>query len=148
MVRVVTDLGDLHDLARNLRVEDVGSITSNNIQGALDAIASSSRANWQQRSIISSGDLPITSQDVVLNVAPSSALSITIPAASTRNGTPLILEDPTGTWAAHNPTFNCTGADTFDGATSLVGKINYGWIMLRPYNDGVNAGYKVQGVWQ
>ena len=100
-----------------------------------------------QRSVKVSGDLPIVANDQILNLNLSAPLAITIPAASSRAGRPMLFLDVGGTWGgANTPTFNRTGSDTFDGMTSIGGQTNYGWIEFIPMNDGVNSGYKIRGI--
>jgi Major tropism determinant N-terminal domain len=88
-----------------------------------------------QRSIGGSGGLPIQAADRKLNVKITSALSITVPAASTRSGIPLTFKNVASSTA--NVTLNATGSDTFDGAASLTLTPGEA-VTLDPYNDGVN----------
>jgi hypothetical protein len=90
---------------------------------------------FQQRSIQGAGDLPITTADRKLNVKITSALSITVPAASTRGGFPLSFKN--AATSTVNVTLNASGSDTFDGQTSIVLRPGQN-IVLDPYNDGVN----------
>lgn len=147
MVTVRTDLGDLKESARRLRVEQAGGLTDTDVQDALETLQSeitSATAAPTQRQVASTGDLPIQASDQILNVNVTAPLTIPIPAASTRNGKALIFKDIAGNWATNNITFNRAGADTFDGLSTLVGRINYGRLTLVPINDGINAGYEIQ----
>lgn len=155
MVTVRTDLGDLKESARHLRVETAGGLTDTDVQDALQTLQGSvATLNSEmvaalagarmQRDIGSSADLPIRATDSVLNVNIAAPLAITVPAAATRNGAPLTFKDVGGNWATNNVTFTPTGADTFDGLTSIVGRINRGRLTMMPLNDGINAGYEIQ----
>lgn len=154
MVTVRTDLANLRESARRIRVEEDGNIVQNNVQKALETLDSNVKQLQNQvtprtqRAIRSSADLPIVSTDSILNVTISTGLTVTIPAASGQSGLPLRFEDVEGNWAANNVTFNRTGSDTFDGATSVVADLNFGWIEFTPMNDGVNTGYKVRGIYR
>lgn len=166
MVQVRTDLGTLRESARRLRVEEDDGIDATTVQGALEnnttsisalntsvstinATISTLTGNvFNQRSITGSGNLPLQSTDVVLNVNVVTALTVTVLDYQTRSGVPLRFEDVGGTWGTNNITFNRTGTNTFDGATSVVASINYGWIEFTPMNDGVNAGYKLKGIYR
>jgi hypothetical protein len=107
----------------------------------------------QQRAIRSSADLPVQATDVKLNCIVSTALAITVPAASTRavntstiagGGLALRLTIKNLPSSTANVTLNRTGSDTFDGETSWVLAPGQG-VTLDPYNDGVNnsLGYGV-----
>jgi hypothetical protein len=87
-----------------------------------------------QRSIKTSADLPITANDVVLNINATSTLSVPIPAASSRGGNPLIIKIVIGSAAV---TLTPTGSDTFDGHAS-ISPVGGERLALTPYNDGVN----------
>ena len=88
----------------------------------------------KQRAIHSSADLPVTADDVVLNVNAASPLTITIPAASTRGGNRLEIKVVPGSTTI---TLTRTGSDTLDGHSSL--SLTSGErVVLTPYNDGVN----------
>jgi hypothetical protein len=91
-----------------------------------------------QRSIQGSGDLPITATDRKLNIKVTSALSISVPAASTRSGFPLSFKNVAASTAS--VTLSASGSDTFDGATSVVLAPGEG-LTIDPYNDGVNNGF-------
>jgi hypothetical protein len=93
----------------------------------------------KQRSIAGSGDLPITADDVILNVKVSSPLTITVPAASSRAGAPLLFKILVGSSAV---TFARTGSDTFDGQLSLLRDPGES-LPLMPFNDGVNTGWGI-----
>jgi hypothetical protein len=93
-----------------------------------------------QRSITAAGNLPITAADVILNINNVADLTPVVPLAAPRLGTPLTFKNLPG---SHVQTLQRTGADTFDGAAT------YGLgagqsVTLRPYNDGVNAGYGIE----
>lgn len=154
MVSVRTDLGTLRESARRIRVEEDGNIVKNNVQKALETLDANVTAlqntitSRAQRSITSSASLPILTTDAVLNVTVTTGLTVTIPAASTMNGDPLLFQDLSGNWATNNIVFNRTGSDTFDGATTITASLNYGWIEFRPMNDGVNTGYKIRGIYR
>jgi hypothetical protein len=88
-----------------------------------------------QRSIAGSGDLPVTAADRRLNVHITSALSITVPAASTRNGFALTFKNLAFSTAA--VTLNATSPDGFDGQSSITLQPGQS-VTLEPLADGVN----------
>ena len=90
----------------------------------------------KQRAIHSSADLPVTADDVILNVNVTSPLTITVPAASSRVGS-ITFKVVIGSAAV---TLVPTGADTFDGATSLSPPTGSRFELI-PFSDGVNSGY-------
>ena len=88
----------------------------------------------KQRAIHSSADLPVTADDVILNVNVTSPLTITTPAASTRGGNRLEIKVVPGSAAI---TLIPAGGDTLDGHGSLA--LTGGErVVLTPYNDGIN----------
>jgi hypothetical protein len=93
-----------------------------------------------QRAIIVAGDLPIRNTDSILNMNPVTDLAPPVPLASTRNGASLTFNNLPG---SHLQTLTRTAPDTFDGFNTL-GLAGGTEITLRPYNDGINAGYKVE----
>jgi hypothetical protein len=148
MVTVRTALsGTMIESARRDRVEKVGAITATNVQKALENLDSSltiaRTGALTQRSITSVADLPVQSADSILNCNLSAPLTIPVPLASTRSGAPLRIVDVGRNFATNNVTLTRAGTDTFDGQTSLTLDQNDMDITLTPYNDGVNAGYKI-----
>jgi hypothetical protein len=89
----------------------------------------------QQRSIQGSGDLPIQATDRRLNVHLTASLSVTVPAAATRNGFPLTFKNLASSTAAL--TLNATSPDGFDGQGSLVLQPGQS-VTIEPLADGVN----------
>jgi hypothetical protein len=83
-----------------------------------------------------SADLPVTADDGILNVNVTSPLTITVPAASSRVGS-ITFKVLIGSAAV---TLVPTGADTFDGATSLSPPTGSRFELI-PFSDGVNSGY-------
>jgi hypothetical protein len=116
-----------------------GATDKRTTTGAISQIGSVISA-LVQRSITSSANLPITANDQVLNVNVASPLSITVPAFSPRSGRALTFKILPGSSAV---TLNATGPDTFDTVSTLT--LNGGaYVTLRPYADGVNAGYAIE----
>jgi Major tropism determinant N-terminal domain len=92
----------------------------------------------QQRSIQGSGDLPIQTTDRRLNVHITAALSITVPAAATRNSFPLTFKNLAFSTAAL--TLNATSPDGFDGQGSITLQPGEA-ITFEPLADGVNNSF-------
>jgi hypothetical protein len=88
----------------------------------------------KQRAIRGSADLPVTADDVILNVNVTSPLTITVPAASSRVGNPVEFKIMSGSSAV---TFTPTASDTLDGQTSLSPAAG-ARLRLIPYFDGTN----------
>lgn len=93
-----------------------------------------------QRSVVTSGDLPVRAADSILNVNAASDLAPVVPLAISRSGAALTFKVKPG---AHSQTITATSPDTFDGATTISLAAGQG-LTLVPYNDGVNAGYAVE----
>jgi hypothetical protein len=88
----------------------------------------------KQRAIHGSADLPVTADDVILNVNVTSPLTITVPAASSRVGNPIEFKIMPASSAV---TLAPTGSDTLDGRTSLSPSAGSRTKLL-PYFDGTN----------
>lgn len=151
MVTVRTDLGDLHDLARNIRVEEVGSITSTNIQGALDQLASGVVTVPNIRKPTSAATIAILSSDIEVGIdTRTTAVTATLPsavawAAANPTGLDLTLIDYYGNAATNNITPSPFAGDSIDwgGVTPTI-NANFGNLRLRP--DTARPGWYVRGV--
>lgn len=163
MVEISTNLRNLRESARTERVEQSAGISATTVQQALESDQTSITAInatlsnlsvtnlttlFNQRSITSSANLPIVSTDATLNVNVVTSLTVTVPDYASRSGLSLRFNDVGGTWATNNVTFNRTNTNTFDGTTSVVASLNYGWIEFIPMSDGVNSGYKIRGIYR
>lgn len=150
MVRVVTDLGDLHDLARNIRVEEVGSITSTNIQGALDQLASELTVP-NIRKPPSAATVAIVSSDIEVGIdTRTTAVTANLPsavawAAANPTGLDLTLVDYYGNAGTNNITPSPFAGDSIDwgGITPTI-NANFGNLRLRP--DTARPGWYVRGI--
>jgi Major tropism determinant N-terminal domain len=117
--------------------ELVADTTNNRLvlhDGATAGGFPAARRAEKQRSIATSADLPITADDVILNVKSTSPLTITLPAASSRGGNPVEIKIVIGSAAV---TLAMTGSDTFDGNTSFMPEAG-SRMRFFPYCDGVN----------
>jgi len=72
--------------------------------------------------------------DVLVNIA--GAVTVNLPAASTRSGVPVSIVDIGGNATAHNITINANGAETIKGSSSLTISANYGGVTLWPISTG------------
>ena len=98
-----------------------------------------------QRSVTAAGAIAIAAGDEIINMNVSTGTpTAALPASATRNGKPLVFKDAGGQWGAHNFTATPSGAERIDGMANIVGRTNYGRIVLRPYNDGVNNGWSLE----
>jgi hypothetical protein len=97
-----------------------------------------------QRLVTGAGGLPIIAGDSIVNLNCSAPLAISVPLAASRAGAPLTFKDVGGQAFANNITLNRTGADTFDGLTSVQLTQNYQGITLVPANDGTTAGWSIE----
>jgi hypothetical protein len=94
-----------------------------------------------QRSVTAS-PVVIGPNDQVLNINVSAgAPTCALPPAATRNGMVLTFKDVGAQFGAHNLTITPNGAETIDGAASLVLAINRQAVTLNPFNDGVDSGW-------
>lgn len=93
-----------------------------------------------QRSITTSGNLPLVSNDSVLNINSGSDLTPVVLLASSRSGASFTFKNKVG---SHLQTITATSPDTFDGAATYTLAPGAS-VTLRPYNDGVNSGYAIE----
>lgn len=92
-----------------------------------------------QRAIRNAGDLPIRSDDSILNFSSVTDLAPPWPNAATRGGAPLMINIIAGT---HPQTVMRSGGDLLDGQPTFAAGDNSSNDFL-PLNDGVNGGWKV-----
>jgi hypothetical protein len=101
---------------------------------AIGPIIESAMGLSPQRAIVTAGDLPLRAGDKVLNVNAAAPLNIVALAAAGRAGVDFIFNVMA---TSANCTLLRTGADTFDGVTTLP--LNAGTkTKITPYDDGVN----------
>lgn len=97
-----------------------------------------------QRSVATAGNATIATTDSILNFNLVAPLTVTVPAASGRNGLALRFKDAAQNFGTNNLTLNRTGSDTFDNATTILLDVNGQVLTLVPYSDGVNSGYGIE----
>lgn len=97
-----------------------------------------------QRLVTGAPGLPIVLGDSIVNLNCAAPLAISVPLAISRAGAPLTFKDVGGQAFANNITLNRTGADTFDGLTTITLNQNYQGITLVPANDGTTAGWSIE----
>jgi hypothetical protein len=131
------NLSDLTDMAQ----------ARNNLQ--LAAVANTGNYNdlsnrpGLQRSVTAT-PIVIAATDEIINCNITGAGACTLPPSAGRNGKPLIFKDVAGKWTAGNLTVTPAGAERIDGLANVVGRTNYGRIVIRPMNDGVNTGWSLE----
>ncbi len=76
------------------------------------------------------------STDAMLIVSVAGAVTINLPAASSRNGYPLTIKDVSGAANTNNITINRDGADTIEGLTSITIATDWGGYNLHPVTGG------------
>ncbi len=136
MVTLRTSIGT-QESARRWRVEPKGSITQTNIQKALEQIAAEPTAvTVTSRAAATYTALPT---DTYIRVNFAGAVTITLGAASARNGVPLTIVDASGAASTNNITINRAGSDTIAGATSLQILADYGGWNLVPITGGYDV---------
>lgn len=96
-----------------------------------------------QRSVTAT-PIVISSNDQILNCNINVAAACALPAAASRNGVPLTFKDVGAQFGAHNLTITPNGAETIDGAATLVLNVNRQGVTLVPFNDGVNSGWAIE----
>lgn len=95
-----------------------------------------------QRSVVTT-PIIIASSDQVLNCNIPAPAACALPSAASRLGIPLSFKDVGAQFAANNLTITPSGADTIDGAGSLVLRNNRQGVTLVPLNDTVNSGWEI-----
>jgi hypothetical protein len=90
------------------------------------------------RVVTAAGNIPVTPSDRVLLVAQTvpQAAYVILPAAASRNGTPLTIKDLAGVAAGFPLTLLPNGAETIDGQLSVPLNSNYQALTLYPIATG------------
>lgn len=90
---------------------------------------------YNQTSVTTTPYVPV-STDSMLLVNDAGAVTINLPAASARNGYPLIIKDVSGAAQTNNITINRNGSDTIEGLISITINAAYGGYKLVPITGG------------
>lgn len=89
--------------------------------------------------------ITVASNDQIINFKVGAATTCALPAAATRNGAPLTLNNSDGSLtASHKLTVSAAGGETVDGAASFDMTTAHAKVTLAPYNDGTNSGWFLQ----
>jgi hypothetical protein len=139
--------GDM--LAAN-NLSDVQSAATSRNNLGLATVASTGNYNdlsnrpGVQRSVTASPITVSATDDIInCNIAAGSP-TCNLPPSAGRNGRVLIFKDVAAHWGTNNLTVTPAGAERIDGLANVVGRTNYGRIVLRPMNDGVNSGWSLE----
>jgi hypothetical protein len=95
-----------------------------------------------QRSALTT-PIGVAAGDQIINCNIPTPAACALPAAATRNGAPLTIND-IGQATANPITITPNGTEKIDGAANYVLRNNLAWVTLMPFNDGVNTGWKLQ----
>lgn len=137
MTQIQTNLRNTRERARQLRFEPTGTVSSVNVQKAIEEVASEASPVPGAATSVTATPYVILSTDTFVYVNFAGAVTLTLPDAATwlaahTNGLPLTIKDISGAAAANNITVNRAGTDTIDGATSLSIVSDYGGYKIRP----------------
>jgi hypothetical protein len=136
MVQVVTNLST-RESARKERFEPTGTISSTNVQKAIEEVASEAVPVYPGPTQVTAAGYVILPTDTEIYVNRAGAVTLTLPSAAAwfaaqKTAAPLTIKDISGASSTNNITINRAGTDTIDGATSFVITSDYGGIKLRP----------------
>jgi hypothetical protein len=99
------------------------------------ALTSLGAQTYGSTSVIATPYVPLAA-DTFLAVNFAGAVAINLPSAASRAGYPLTVKDISGAANTNNITINRNGADTIEGATSLVINLAWGAYKLKPVTGG------------
>lgn len=137
MTQVRTNLGNTRERAGQLRFEPVSTIAATNVQDAIAEVAADASPVPGPATLVTATPYVILTTDTFVYVNFAGAVALTLPDAAAwlaahTNGLPLTIKDTSGAAAANNITITRAGADTIDGATSVVITSDRGGWKLRP----------------
>lgn len=114
------------------------------VPGAYIAVVATVTAVRKQRQIAGAGDLPIRSDDDILNLVLAAPLVIPLPTAASRGGRMLSVKDWGHTTGTNNASLRPAGELIDQRAGDLVLRANGAAANLTPANDGVNSGWGLE----
>jgi hypothetical protein len=107
----------------------------------LSSLSTTSVVTRTQRSV-TTGPIVISSADQILNInIPSGAPTCALPPSASRAGAPLTFKDVGNHFSTNSLTITPNGAETIDGASSLILNVNRSAVTLNPFNDASNSGW-------
>ena len=142
MTTLRTDLGNILESARRLRVEPVGQITATNIQEAFEQIVGLPFFIVPTSIVptnIAFSDSPYTvlDTDVALYVdTAGGAIIIDLQAQAARIGVQLIVKDITGHAAANPISLVANGSEKTDSFATYPINADFGGVQLNPLTGG------------
>lgn len=146
MVTVRTQVGTAWEAARRVRFEPTGTISSTDVQRAIEEVESDAAGSLQPLTtptvVTATGNVAATS--VIVQTNQAGAITLTLPLAATwaaqnsKYGLPLSIFDISGTASTNNVTINTTGGETISGLASgaLAISTDYGGFRFEPKSGG------------
>jgi UDP-N-acetylmuramyl pentapeptide synthase len=144
MVTVRTQVGTAWEAARRVRFEPVGTISSTDVQKAIEEVEADAAGSLQPLTtptvVTATGNVAATTvmeqTNQVAAIARTLPLAATWAAINSKYGLPLSIFDISGTASTNNVTINFSGGETASGLTSLTINTDYGGYRFEPKSGG------------
>jgi hypothetical protein len=129
MTTVRTNLGNTRERARQLRFEPTGTISSTNVQKAIEEVSGDvTSVIGPLREVTAAGDVLVSSSEggIALNKTVGAATNVQLPPAASRGGLDVVIKDLKGDAGANNITVLPDAGDArgIDGNANDVLAIN------------------------
>lgn len=121
--------------ARKISVEETAGLLAQNVQAALQYLATTP-TSYVETAVAASPYAPLSTDMLLAVDTTAGAVTIDLPPSWLRNGIPLIIKDAGGSTPTHAITITTSGADTIDGEATMTIVTAFDGVRLMPTTKG------------